>query len=78
MVSATVDTVATRRPAMITGSASGSSIRKSSRLGAVAEAGRRLDDLVGHRAEALEHAADQDRERVERQPDDHRGRASGR
>ena len=34
VVSATVDTVATRSPAMITGSASGSSILNSSRLGA--------------------------------------------
>ena len=71
--SATVETVATRRPAMITGSASGSSTRKSSRAGAVPEPERGLDGPRPARSEALEDRADQDRQRVERQPDHHRG-----
>ena len=41
---------------------------------AVPEAGRGLADVVGHRAQALEHAAHQHRQRVEREPDDHGGR----
>ena len=47
VVSATVETVATRRPAIITGSASGSSILRSW-TPAVAQAARGLAYVVGH------------------------------
>ena len=75
---ATVETVATRRPAMMTGSASGSSTRASSRVGPYPTPDGRLAHLVGHRLQAGEHVADQDRQRVERETDDHGRRRRAR
>ena len=78
VVSATVETVATRSPAMITGSASGSSIRSSSRPAPYPSPVADSRTSSGTDAQALEHAAHQDRERVERRvrsrPSSGRGR----
>ena len=73
VVSATVETVATRRPAMITGSASGSSIRNSSRVVPYPSPVADSRTSSGTAEQPREHVADQDREGVEREPD-HDGR----
>ena len=72
VVSATVETVAIRRPPMSTGRASGSSTRHSSPSRRVPHAAPGVADLLGHAVEPGEHRPDEDREAVQDEPDDDR------
>ena len=65
-----VVTLASRTPAMISGTASGSSTRQSRSRRRVAHPLGRLEDVGGHGVEAGDDVADEDEQRVRRQRDD--------
>ena len=65
----TLDTTATRNPAAMTGTATGSSTSSKSLPAAVAHGLRGRDGVVWHRVQPVGHDPDQQRQRVKRQRD---------